>query len=113
MSDRAWMIGNEIATFIAGILVGILALLAVFAFLPDKTADVEEDVPKRGVHSVETYNLFIQNCPEEHRHRVAAEMLQMSEEDYLASIAEATVLHGKIEALRAAVKRDFPDLVKE
>ena len=106
-------IGDEIAAFVAGILVGFFALLAVFAFLPDKTADVEEDVPKRGVHSVETYRRFMEACPEAQRERVAAEMLQMSEEDYLASIAEATVLHGKIEALRAAVKCDFPNLVKE
>ena len=109
MESRAWKIACEITTFVAGVLVGALVALMVFAWLDEEGV---EDEP-RGVHSVEMYRRFMEACPEAQRERVAAQMLQMSEADYRASVAEANDLQERIEALRAAVKRDFPDLVKE
>lgn len=71
-----------------------------------------EDEP-RGVHSVEMYRRFMAACPEAQRERVAAQLLQISEADYRASVAEANDLQERIEALRTAVKCDFPNLIKE
>ena len=110
MESRTWKIACEIVTFVAGVLVGALVALMVFAWLEENEG---VEVTPRGVHSVETYQRFMQACPVAQRERVAAQMLQMSEEDYLASVAEAMVLRDKIEVLRATVKCDFPNLVKE
>lgn len=108
MESRAWKIACEITTFVAGVLVGALVALMVFAWL-DQSVENEP----RGVHSVETYRRFMEACPEAQRERVAAQMLQISEADCRASMAEANDLQERIEALRAAVKCDFPNLVKE
>lgn len=97
MESRSWKIACEITTFVAGVLVGALAALMVFAWLDE---DEGTPPPPRGVHSVDMYRRFMAACPEAQRERVAAQMLQMSEADYRASVAEANDLQERIEALR-------------